>query len=46
MATVSCCIRGHCRVLNTVNRSYVTRNDIKGKKRPTGMCIKRGWVYA
>lgn len=36
MATVSCCIRGHCRVLNTVNRSYVTRNDIKGKKRPTG----------
>ena len=44
MATVSCCIRGHCRVLNTVNRSYVTRNDIKGKKRPTGMCIKRGWV--
>ena len=44
MATVTCCIRGYCRVLNTVNRSYVTRNDIKGKKRPTGMCIKRGWV--
>ena len=32
MATVSCCIRGHCRVLNTVNRSYVTRMTSKERK--------------